>query len=45
MISAMKKIKKIISVSILTVGIFSITGCEFMNSKVQSMKGSISGNE
>ena len=45
MISAMKKIKKIISVSILTVSIFSITGCEFMNSKVQSMKGSISGNE
>lgn len=41
----MRKIKRIISAAILTVGILSLTGCEFMNSKVQSMKGSISGNE
>ena len=41
----MRKIKRIISAVILTVGILSLTGCEFMNSKVQSMKGSISGNE
>lgn len=41
----MRKIKRIISTAILTVGILSLTGCEFMNSKVQSMKGSISGNE
>lgn len=41
----MRKIKRIISVAILTVGILSLTGCEFMHSKVQSMKGSISGNE
>lgn len=33
----MRKIKRIISAAILTVGILSLTGCEFMNSKVQSM--------
>ena len=41
----MKKTRKIIAAILLFTTIMSLTGCEFMNSKVQSMKGSISGNE
>lgn len=41
----MKKMKKIAAAVLLTVSVLSLTGCEFVNSKVQSMKGSISGNE
>ncbi len=41
----MKKLKKIAAAALLTVSVLSLTGCEFVNSKVQSMKGSISGNE
>lgn len=41
----LKYLKRITVVALATASIFTITGCEFMNSKVQSMKGSISGNE
>ena len=42
----MKKFKKIVAAVIIGV-VFSstLTGCEFFNSKIQSMKGSIEGNE
>ena len=41
----LKYLKRITVVALATASIFTITGCEFMNSKIQSMKGSISGNE
>lgn len=41
----LKYLKRITVVALATASIFTITGCEFMNSKVQNMKGSIYGNE
>lgn len=34
----LKYLKRITVVALATASIFTITGCEFMNSKVQSMK-------
>lgn len=41
----MKHFKKIIAATLLLVTIMSLTGCEFMNSKIQSLNGSITGNK